>query len=88
MEAFFSHKDAYIVLTFLVVGAGVAVPFLAHYWYKARRAEMELSLKQAMVERGMTAAEICAVIEAGEGGKPDGDGEPRAASDRRVRAEA
>ncbi len=88
METFFSHKDAYGVLGFLVLGLSVVVPFLAHYWYKARRAEMELSLKQAMVERGMTAAEIVAVMEAGEGGKPDGDGEPGAVGDRRVRAGA
>jgi hypothetical protein len=88
METFFSHKDAYAVLGLLVAALGVAVPFIAHYWYKTRRAEMELSLKQAMVERGMTAAEIVAVMEAGKGGKPDGDGEPGAVSDRRVRAGA
>lgn len=79
MEIFFSHKDAYPVLMILIIGLCVAIPFIAHYWYKARRAEMELSLKQAMVERGMSAAEICAVIEAGESGEPDTELESRPA---------
>ncbi len=52
-----------------IIGASVAGPFVARYWYKAQRAEMELSLKHAMLERGMTAEQICAVIEAGEGAK-------------------
>jgi hypothetical protein len=53
-------------VTLLIVGAAISGPFLARYWYKARRAEMESSLKQSMIERGMTAEQICAVIEAGE----------------------
>jgi hypothetical protein len=54
----------------LIVGGAISGPFIARYWYKARRAEMELSLKQSMIERGMTAQQICAVIEAGEERKP------------------
>jgi hypothetical protein len=71
METFFAHKDAYPVLGILVSGLTVAIIFVAHYWHKVRRAELELSLKQTMVERGMTAEEICAVVESGHSGKPD-----------------
>jgi hypothetical protein len=86
VDAFFHHKDAYLVLVFAVVAIGVVIPFIAHYWYKTRRAEMELSLKQAMVERGMSAEEICAVIEAGQGGKNEGDEEERVKTGYKVRA--
>jgi hypothetical protein len=85
MEAFFGHKDAYAVLDILVIGLTVAGPLIVYYWYKARRAEMELSLKHAMVERGMSAVEICAVIEPGESRKLESDQEPRAQTDYKVR---
>jgi hypothetical protein len=39
--------------------------FIAHYWYKTRREEIRASLKQTMLERGMSAYEIRTVIEAG-----------------------
>ena len=68
------------------IAIGVVIPFIAHYWYKTRRAEMELSLKQAMVERGMSAEEICAVVEAGQGGKPEDDAEERVTTGHKVRA--
>jgi hypothetical protein len=85
METFLANKDAYPVLGVLVVGLSVALPIIAHYWYRARRAEMELSLKQAMVERGMSADEICAVIEAGEVARPDPMLEGRSVRYKRVR---
>jgi hypothetical protein len=53
----------------LIIGASIAGPFFARYWYLSRRAEMEATLKQAMIERGMTAQQICAVIESSEGRK-------------------
>jgi hypothetical protein len=46
------------------------LPWLAHYWYKARKAELDASLKQEMLHRGMTAAEIVQVLEASSDGKP------------------
>jgi hypothetical protein len=39
MEAFFANKEAYPVLAVLAAGISVAIPFIAHYWYRARRAE-------------------------------------------------
>ncbi len=86
MELFFSHKDAYVVLALLVAGLAVALPFVAQFWFKARRAEMELSLKQAMVERGMSAGEICAVMEAGEASRRREEGEDSQVSGHQVRA--
>jgi hypothetical protein len=50
----------------VVIGACIAGPIIARYWYQARRVEMETALKQSMLERGMTAEQICAVIEASE----------------------
>jgi hypothetical protein len=85
MDTFLSNREAYPVLMMMVIGICVAGPFVAKYWYKARRSEMELGLKQAMVERGMSAAEICSVIEAGEGSKADEEHETRGQSVSRVK---
>ena len=85
METFFAHNDAYAVLVVLIIGACVALPFMAHYWYKARRAELTLSLKHAMVERGMSAAEICAVMEAGERCRPEVGEDGRRVASSKVR---
>jgi hypothetical protein len=45
------------------------VPTIAHYWHKTRKAELETSLKQEMLQRGMSAAEIQQVLEASSDGK-------------------
>ena len=50
------------------------VPSLCHYWYKARRHELDVQLKHALAERGMSADEIVRVLEAGRGGGRDDDG--------------
>jgi hypothetical protein len=46
------------------------LPTLGHYWYKARKAELEASLKQEMLQRGMSADEICQVLGATSDGAP------------------
>jgi hypothetical protein len=86
VELFFSHKDAYPLLAVVGVILGIVVTVVANLWYKMRRVEMEISLKQAMVERGMSAPEICAVIEAGRREKPELDREERAKTGFKVRA--
>lgn len=43
----------------------VIVPCLAITWYKLRVRQWEIALKQSMVERGLSAEEICDVIAAG-----------------------
>jgi hypothetical protein len=70
---FFSHQDAYPVLMVVAITLGVASPTIAYYWFKARRVELELTLKRELAERGMSAAEICAVVEAGTNRKTDAD---------------
>jgi hypothetical protein len=86
MEAFFAHKDAYPALTIAFVALCTAAIFVSHFWYKARRAEMELALKQSMVERGMSATDICSVIDAGASGKPDTEEDAQLARHSRIRA--
>ena len=53
------------VLT-LIIGAAISGPFMARYWYKARRAEMESTLKQSMIDAGYRADEIVRVLNAGD----------------------
>lgn len=49
--------------------AALSVCFVAVQWRKARVAAYAARLKQVMIERGMTAQEIVAVIQSGE--KPE-----------------
>ena len=43
------------------------VPSIAHYWYKARRAEIDARLKQSMINQGMSVDEIERVLAARSG---------------------
>lgn len=56
-----------IVLAFAFLTAIILVPVLARYWYLVQVRQWESSLKQSMVERGMSAEEIKAVLDAGHG---------------------
>jgi hypothetical protein len=64
MDFFFTNNNAAGFLFTCLVVVGVCGPLVAHAWLKHRRAELEIELKRELVERGMSAAEICAVIEA------------------------
>jgi hypothetical protein len=64
MESFFANDGAYIVLAFAVVSVPVAAATATYFWYKLRRDEMLIGLKQELSDRGMTAEEIRSVIEA------------------------
>jgi hypothetical protein len=85
MEVFFAHKDAYPALALVGVAISIAAIFVARFWFEGKRSEMELALKQSMVERGMNAAEICAVIEARTGGKREIDEESQSPAYSSVR---
>jgi hypothetical protein len=61
------HNPVFIVFAFLTITSVVST--LAFYWHKVRRAEFEASLKQQMIDRGMTAEEIRIVIESTVGGR-------------------
>jgi len=63
---FLRHTDA--VPLFAIFG--IAVPFVAHYWYMLRVKQWEMSLKHTMLEKGMSAADIKTVLEAS---RPDGE---------------
>ena len=56
------HNPFLFVLGILVIT--VAVPTVTYYWQKTRRAEIDASLKQDMLQRGMSAGDIRAVLEA------------------------
>ena len=71
MESFFAHDDAYTILILAVIGVCISGTFIAWFWFKHLRTAMELELKRDLAERGMSAAEIRAVIEAGPSGKPE-----------------
>jgi hypothetical protein len=64
--------DALLSPVFLSLAAGVLICLgstLSHYWYKSRKAALEAELKMEMIQRGMSADEICQVIQSrtGEG---------------------
>lgn len=57
------------------------LPSLAHYWYKAHKAGLEASLKEQMIQRGMSADDIRQVLEA------SADGTTRKSAATRCRGE-
>jgi hypothetical protein len=71
METFFANDGAYIVLAFAALSIPAAVATVAYFWYKLQRDEMLASLKRELSDRGMSAEEICAVIEAAPHGATD-----------------
>jgi len=53
-----------VVLAFMVPITAIIFGTLTHYWRRSRQAELDASLKQQMLERGMSADEIVQVLEA------------------------
>lgn len=56
--------------TFLAITAGVVIVLgttIARCWVKVRRATLEADLKMEMVRQGMSADEICQVIQSRPG---------------------
>jgi hypothetical protein len=64
METFFAKDGAYVVLAFAAVSIPAAAATVAYFWYKLRRDQMLATLKGELSDRGMSAEEIRAVIEA------------------------
>jgi hypothetical protein len=60
-----SGKDLSMVLVFLFMGATVVAIFGLIQWRKIEQRRMETSLKQEMLQRGMSADDIVRVIEGG-----------------------
>ncbi|MBX3439680.1 MAG: hypothetical protein KF861_19480 [Planctomycetaceae bacterium] len=44
------------------------VPSICHYWYRIRRSELEVNLKQSMIDRGFSPEEIVRVLGANSAG--------------------
>src|SRR5579862_9726150 len=60
----FLHTDAVPLLSVLLAPVILGAPFVAHYWYKLRVKQWEMSLKHTMLEKGMSAEEIKMVLDA------------------------
>ena len=69
-----------------ILGALVGIiALLAHHWHRVRVAEMEIALKQQMLDKGMSAADIVQVLKAS---RDSGEAEAAGAKDfNAVRAE-
>ena len=53
-----------VFLAFTVPITAIIFGTLTNYWRRSRQAELDASLKQQMLERGMSADEIVQVLEA------------------------
>lgn len=53
-----------VTVIFLGMSLSWIASTLGHYWHKVRKLELETSLKAEMVQRGMSAEEICMVLDA------------------------
>jgi len=64
-EGFFQNGEAVgLVCAGLVLVLGTAVPTLIYSWYRIVKVRAEAELKQSMIERGMTPADIERVLQA------------------------
>lgn len=62
-------QDEWIVIFLFAATAVTLISiFVAHYWSKVRLAEMEATLKQDMIQRGMAPDEIERVLKMGQHG--------------------
>lgn len=65
-----SEVELFIPLGVLfIIGATISAVFAVIQWRKIRIAEMEATLKQQMLDRGMTADEIVRVLGASSNGQ-------------------
>jgi hypothetical protein len=71
MDSFFAEKSAYVVLSFAAVTIPAGAAVIAYFWYKLRREELVTNLKRELLQHGMSADEIRAVVEAAPHGSTD-----------------
>ena len=57
-------RNSWLVM-WVAITAICVVPVAGHYWAKVTKAGWEAGLKQSMIDRGMSAAEIERVLRAG-----------------------
>ena len=68
MSEFFSKFTGDDLQSLLAIGGGLLcglTAIIAAFWYRLRKAEIAASLKQDMLNRGMSAQDIKTVLEAG-----------------------
>jgi hypothetical protein len=66
METLF-HNPAFLFWSAFTLMC--VVPTIAYYWWRIRQAELDASLKQEMLQRGMSAEEIQMVLTASSAGR-------------------
>jgi hypothetical protein len=83
MSAFFLQYPYYLVPTVAIVCATVVllVAILCHNWRRARLNELEATLKQDMLNRGLPAADIERVLSASAANPPETPAAPDPVSD-------
>lgn len=67
MNNLLSGEGLAVLVIFIAVAGCVVIAMcgiIAHFWQRARQAEIEAALKQDMLNRGMSADEIAKVITA------------------------
>ena len=66
IETLFQREPALLIPVIAVLGTPLVftVWILAHYWGRSRQLELEVALKQDMLNRGMAAADIERVLSA------------------------
>ncbi len=71
-DAIFEKQPSLIVPALSLIGSTIVftVWILAHYWKHTRQIDVESSLKQDMLNRGLTAADIERVLWASSDGPP------------------
>lgn len=66
MQEVLANKGFFIAVMFICIfGLPALAGIIGFYWYRMRRLEVTAALKQQMLERGMSADDICKVLEAG-----------------------
>jgi hypothetical protein len=82
METVFTNPN---FLTSAAIICALVVPWLAYYWWKIRQAELDASLKQEMLQRGMSAEEIQTVLTASSSGRCRKNALPRDSKEAEIR---
>lgn len=66
MQEVLANKGFFIAVMFIFIfGLPALAAVIGAYWYRLRRLEVSAALKHDMLERGMSADDICKVLEAG-----------------------
>ena len=82
METLFNSPNFVMPAAIVLI---LVIPWLAYYWWKIRQAELDASLKQEMLQRGMSAEEIQTVLTASSAGRCRKSALPRDSKEAEIR---